>query len=174
MLKSLAIRFCRNRRGLAAVEFALIAPVMILMFFGTVELSSAVDCNSRVSRVSSAVADLVAQSTTVSSSDTTNIFSAANAILYPYAASNAKIVVTSLVADSSGKVTVDWSDAQNTSKRTSPPANIPSGILSAGGSVIYAEINYGFTPAVSYFLGTVTLKSAFYAKPRRSVKVSHS
>jgi Flp pilus assembly protein TadG len=166
--------FANDRKGLAAVEFALIAPVMVIMFYGAVELSSAVDCNSRVSRVSATVADLVAQETAVSTTDTTNAFNAANAILFPYASSNAKIVVSSLVADSTGKVTVAWSDAQNTAKRTSPPAGIPAGILPAGGSVIYAEVNYSFTPAVSYFLGAVNLKGNFYSKPRRSVKVTHS
>ncbi len=71
-----------DRRGLAAVEFALIAPVMMIMFYGVVELSSAIDCNSRVARVSSTVADLVAQSPAVSTADTTNIFNAANAIIF--------------------------------------------------------------------------------------------
>ncbi len=169
------VPFLRDKKGLAAVEFALIAPVMVMMFYGATELSSAVDCNSRVSRVSSTVADLVAQETTVATTDTTNIFNAANAILYPYASANAKIVVSSLVADATtGKVTVAWSDAQNTAKRTTPPANIPSGILPAGSSVIYAEVTYVFTPAVSYFLGTVNLTNNFYAKPRRSVKVLHT
>jgi Flp pilus assembly protein TadG len=169
-----ARRFAADRKGLAAIEFALIAPVMVLMFYGAVELSSAVDCNARVSRVSSTVADLVAQETTVASADTTNMFNAADAILYPYAPSNAKIIVTSLVADATGKVTVDWSDAQNTGKRTTPPANIPAGILPANSSVIYAEVIYTFTPAASYFITTVNLTSSFYVKPRRSVKVLHT
>jgi Flp pilus assembly protein TadG len=164
-----------DNRGLAAVEFALIAPVMILMFYGAVELSTAVDCNSRVARVSSTVADLVAQATAVSSADTTNIFNAANAILYPYASANAQIKVSSLVANSAGTVSVAWSDAQNTSPRTSPPGNIPTGIIPAGSSIIYAEVSYTFTPAISYFLGgSVTMTNVFYSKPRRSIKVAHS
>lgn len=166
--------FHKDKSGLAAVEFALIAPVMILMFYGSVELSSAVDCSSRVSRVSSTVADLVAQETAISTTDATNIFSAANAILFPYASANAKIVVTSLLSDATGKVTVGWSEAQNTSKRTTPPANIPAGILPASSSVIYAEVTYSFTPAVSYFVGPVNLVRNFYAKPRRSTKVAHT
>lgn len=167
-------RFLKDSKGLAAVEFALIAPVMIMMFYGATEVASGVDCNARVSRVASTVADLVAQSTTVSTTDTTNVFNAANAILFPYPAASAKIVVTSLVADSTGKVTVAWSDAQNTPKRTSVPANIPSGILPANTSVIFTEVNYAFTPAVSYFIGSITMSSTFYAKPRRSVKVTHT
>lgn len=166
--------FVKDRKGLAAVEFALIAPVMIIMFYGSVELSSAIDCNARVSRVTSTVADLVAQETTISTTDASNVFSAANAILFPYAAANAQIVVSSLVTDSSGNVKVDWSEAQNAAKRTSPPANIPAGILPASSSVIYAEVTYGFTPAISYFVGNVNLTSNFYSKPRRSAKVTHT
>jgi Flp pilus assembly protein TadG len=166
--------FLKDRSGLAAVEFALIAPVMIVMFYGAVELSSAVDCSARVSRVASTVADLVAQETAISTADATNIFSASNAILFPYASANAKIVVTSLVTDASGKVTVSWSESQNTGKRTSPPANIPAGILPASSSVIYAEVTYSFTPAIAYFVGPVNLARNFYAKPRRSVKVTHT
>jgi Flp pilus assembly protein TadG len=166
--------FVRNRSGLAAVEFALIAPVMILMFYGAVELSSAVDCNARVTRAVSTVADLVSQETTLSTADAGNVFLAANAVLIPYASSNAKIVVTSLVSDATGKVTVDWSESQNTGKRTSPPATIPAGILPASSSVIYAEITYSFSPAISYFVGNINLTNSFYAKPRRSSKVTHT
>lgn len=168
-------QFLRNRRGLAAVEFALIAPVMIVMFCGTVELSNAVDCNARVSQVSSTVADLVAQSTTVSTAGTTNIFAAANAILFPNSITHAKIVVSSLVDDGNGHVSVAWSDALNTSPRTAPPANIPDGLIATGGSVIYAEVVYTYNSVAGDLFGaSFNLKSDFYAKPRRSVTVKHT
>lgn len=181
MLKTL-LRFGKAREGLAAVEFALISPVMVAMFYGAVELSGAVDCNSRVARVGYTVADLVAQAASVSTTDTTNIFSCANAILYPYASSNAKIVVTSLTYDTTGKITVAWSDAQNTTKRTSVPSDFPTGLMLKdssnkiiAGSVILAEISYTYTAPVTYFLGgAVTLKNNFYAKPRRATNVTHS
>jgi Flp pilus assembly protein TadG len=173
-----ALQFARAKDGLAAVEFALIAPVMIIMFFGVIELSSAVDCNARVSRVTSTVGDLVAQATTVSTTDTTNAFSAANAILYPYAAANARIVVSSLVDDGKGTTKVAWSDAQNASPRTvASTVTVPAGLVTSGSgsSVIFVEISYTFTPAVAYFLGgSVALTDTFYAKPRRSLTVKHS
>lgn len=177
MLKR-CLRFVHAREGLAAVEFALIAPVMILMFYGVVELSAAVDCNARVSRVASTVADLVAQSPTVSTADTTNIFNAGNAILFPYTSANAKIVISSLVDDGKGAAKVAWSDAQNATPRTvGSTVSVPAGLVisGSGSSVIYAEITYKFVPAVSYFLGgSVTLSNTFYSKPRRSLTVKHS
>ena len=177
MLKLLT-RFAKARQGLAAVEFALIAPVMIMLFYGAVELGTAVDCNSRVSRVGYTVADLVAQSTGVSTTDTTNFFSAANAILYPYASANAKIIVSSLVDNGKGGATVAWSDAQNTTPRVKgATVAVPAGLITSGSgaSVIYAEIAYSFTAPVTYFLGgPITLTDSFYAKPRRSTTVPHS
>jgi len=174
--------FVKAQEGLAAIEFALIAPVMIMMFYGAVELSTAVDCNSRVDHVAYTVADLVAQATTVSTTDTSNIFNCAGAILYPYTSANAKITVSSLTYDTTGKVTVAWSDPLNTSALTSPPANFPTGLMSKdssgniiAGSVIYSEVTYTYSPPVSYFLGgSITLKNSFYAKPRRSTSVAHS
>jgi len=178
MLKRL-LRFALARDGLAALEFALIAPLMIAMFYGAVELSSAMDCNSRVGRVAYSVADLVAQSTSVSSTDTSNIFNCAYAILYPYDSTNAKIVVSSLVDNGKGATTVAWSDpTPNTTGRTKgSTVSIPSGLITSGSgaSLIYAEITYTFTAPITYFLGgPITLKENFYAKPRRSTTVAHS
>jgi Flp pilus assembly protein TadG len=177
----IAHRFAKARDGIAAVEFALIAPVMILLFFGAADLFSALDCNARVSRVGYTVADLVAQSTSVGSTDTTNFFNAATAILYPYAATNAKIVVSSITYDTKGKLTVAWSDPYNTTKRATAPSTFPTGVMlkdASGniipGSVIYAEITYSFSAPVTYFLGPITLKNSFYTKPRRSTVIAHS
>lgn len=168
-------QFAAARDGLAAVEFALIAPVMIAMFYGAVELSSAVDCNARVSHVASTTSDLVAQSTAVNGTDLANIYSAANAILYPYSAGNAQIVVSSLVDDGQGGAKVAWSDAQNATPRTKgSTVSVPSGLIvkGSGGSVILAEVTYVYNPPVTHFLGgAITFKDNFYSRPRRSLTV---
>jgi Flp pilus assembly protein TadG len=170
--------FLRARDGLAAVEFALISPVMILMFFGAIELSYALNCNARVGRVASTTSDLVAQATTVSSTDVTNIFTAANSILFPYPTASAKIVVSSLVDDGKGGTTVAWSNAQNATPRSvGSTVSVPAGLVvsGSGGSLIFAEVTYAYTPPISYFLGTsVTLTDSFYSRPRRSLTVKHS
>jgi Flp pilus assembly protein TadG len=177
MLK-LARTFAHARDGLAAVEFAFIAPVMIVMFFGAVEMSSAIDCNARVGRAAYTTADLVAQATSVSTSDVSNVFSAANAVLYPYTSTGAKIVVSSLVDDGKGGTKVAWSSAQNTTPRTvGSTVSVPSGLIvsGSGGSLILAEIDYSYSSAVAYFLKDgIALTDTFYARPRRSLKVDHT
>ncbi len=180
MLKR-ARKFARAHDGLAAVEFALIAPVMIIMFFGAVEMSAAIDCNSRVGRAVYTTADLIAQATSVSTSDVTNAFTAANTVLYPFSSANAHIVVSSLVDDGKGGTTVVWSSAQNATPRTvgstvSLPTTTPALIVSgSGGGLILAEITYNYTSPIAYFLKNgIALTDSFYSRPRRSLTVKHT
>ena len=78
------IRCVRDRRGVSAVEFALVAPMMITLYFGCVEVSDGVAADRKVSLTSATLANLVAQSTALSSTDMTNILDASSAIIQPY------------------------------------------------------------------------------------------
>ncbi|MDE2183439.1 MAG: pilus assembly protein [Alphaproteobacteria bacterium] len=178
MLKRLR-RFQRAREGLAAVEFALVAPLLIALFFGAIELTQAVDCRSRVNDVAATAADLVAQETSVSNSDMSNVFAALNSIMYPFADSGAQIVITSLVdSGNAGSAKVAWSDEQNSTARTvNATVAIPAGLITAGsgGSVIMAEVTYTYTsPTMVFLTGGITMTATFYSKPRRSLTVTHS
>jgi len=172
------LKLLRAREAMAAVEFAFIAPIMILMFFGSVELTMAVDCNTRVASIASTASDLVAQETTVSSTDMSNVFSALNAIIYPYPSGSAQIVISSLVDAGSSTVKVAWSDAQNATPRTvNSVVSVPTGLITSGSgsSVILTEVTYSYSsPTTQVLAGTITMKSSFYSRPRRSLTVKHT
>jgi len=181
MLKELR-HFRRAKGGLAAIEFALIAPVMVTVLLGTVELCNALECHQKVTMLASTGADLVAQSTSVSAADMQNVFAAVNAIVYPFASANAKIVISSIVSDGSGNGTVAWSLAQNTTALTTNQAvTVPTGLMSASDcaknacSVILAQVTYDYTsPVGSFITGTVPMSDTFYAHPRRSATVAYT
>jgi Flp pilus assembly protein TadG len=165
------------RGGSAAVEFVFIAPLIILVFFGLIELSEGTNCRQRMENVASTAADLVAQATQITNAGRDNIFQAANAILYPYP-SGARIKITSLIEDgnnaNSGKVV--WSDATpNTTAHAANEiiSNLPPGVITPGGSVILAEVSYTYTSPLAHLLTQpITMTSKFYARPRRSVTVA--
>ena len=52
-------RFARAHEGLAALEFALIAPIMVFLLFGSVELLDALNANQRAQNTTSSLADVV-------------------------------------------------------------------------------------------------------------------
>ena len=169
-------RFCRARDGLAAIEFAMLAPILIAMFLGSIELTDALVCQQKVTGMASTAADLVAQETSVSSGDIANVYAAINSIVYPYPTTGLKITISSLIYATATTGTVAWSDAQNATARTvNSTVTVPTGVISSGGSVILVEVTYPYNSAVSKFLSAPTnMTSAFYARPRRSTTVTHT
>ena len=114
-IRSMATRFVRDRRGIAAIEFAMVVPLMLAMYLGTMEMSGGISVNKKVSRVSATVADLVTQQTSVTKADLEGILKIGEAVLFPYSADKPEIVIVGIDVDSSypqgGKVV--WSRRYN-------------------------------------------------------------
>ena len=167
-------RFARDSRGVAAVEFALIAPVMILLYCGVAEVGQAIIADSRTSHVASAVGDLVAQTDTVSTGDLSDIFSIGATIMSPYPPSALQMRVTSVTANAAGQPLVDWSRGYGgyATLPVGSAATVPI-TLAAGDSVIMAQSQYQYTSVIRYLLpNALTYKAAFYLRPRRSNQVT--
>jgi len=161
-------RFAGDRRGVSAVEFAILAPVMIALYLGMVEVSDGIAADRKVSLTASTLANLAAQYTTISSSDMTNILDASSAIIVPYSAANLSMTVTCLDIDSNKNVTVKWSVARNASA-LSGTVSIPADLQVAGTQLILAKVSYAYTPIVGYNItGTLDLSDQMYMAPRIS------
>ena len=129
--------------GLAAAEFAIMAPVMISMYFGVTELSDGYTASAKTTTVASTAADLVAQEQTVCNAEMNDVFAALNTIMFPYPLNNMQIVISSLIDAGGGTIKVAWSDAQNTSPRAvNSVVSVPAGLVAVGGSVVLAEVSY--------------------------------
>lgn len=173
-MRRLLSSFAGNTRGLAAVEFALLIPVMLIIYFGTTEITNALTASRRVTAVAQTAADLVAQVASVSTSDLTDIYSASTAILSPFSASSVKITITSVVANASNQPKVDWSSTYNGTARTSGSnVTLPSGLTSANTSVVMVEVTYSYTSPIGTFItGPISMSETAYLRPRRSVSVA--
>ena len=167
-LPSALARLIRDPRGVTAVEFAMVAPLMIALYFGCVEVSVGVAAQRKVSLTSATLANLTAQVTSISQSEMTDILSASSAIIAPYSASNLSMTVSCLNIDSDKNVTVKWSVASG-GATVLTSATVPSALLVADTQLIYSEASYAYTPAVGYTItGTLNLKDRMYMSPRIS------
>lgn len=166
----------REQDGVSAVEFAMLLPLMLTLYLGGVEVSQAVAIDRKVTLVARTVADLVSQATVVNNADMTNILSAAQAIAAPYPVNNLKVTVSSLNIDATGKATVGWSDALNTSARpVNQQVTIPAALAIPNSSMIFGEVQYGYTPTIGYVItGTMNLADQIYMRPRLSNSVTRS
>lgn len=127
-LRLAATRLAHDNRGLAAVEFAMIVPLMLVMFFGTVEFSSAVAVNRKVSMTAQALSDLASRYTNVGDTDISNFFTIGNAMLTPYSATPLQATITEIYIDpSSGVARAEWSKgsaARSVGSTVTVPANL--------------------------------------------------
>jgi Flp pilus assembly protein TadG len=189
MLKPARI-FKPGESGMAAVEFALIAPFLVALFFGLVEVCNALSAHQKVTSVASTAADLTAQATTVSVSDLNDIFAASSAIMAPFSTNDVSIVVTSIAGDGNrNEGTVLWSQTNGhgtahtvgSTISIGDPSKLSSddqGLLPASCtnstqcSIILAEVSYNYTsPYGKFIVGQMDMTDLFYSKPRRVVSV---
>jgi Flp pilus assembly protein TadG len=169
-------QFNENVRGMAAVEFALILPLMVSLYFGTVQLSQAIGAKSNVTLTARTISDLVSRVTTVNNTDMTNALNASAAVMAPYPVTNLKVTVSSVIIDANGKATIAWSDTLNGSARAvGSVVTLPTALNVASTSLIWAEVQYAYTPAIGYIItGTMTLKDQMYMGPRVSNSVART
>ena len=182
-------RFSCSQTGIAAVEFALILPFMLVLFIGGSEVGQSIAINRKVAQVSYSLGDLISQSKGVTTGTATgtlaslpDIFTAASAVMLPYNAAGAQIIV-GVVSYTGGQFKVVWSQAQNATAWTpgsTPPATvtIPTTLFSNGQQVIVAQVVYTysspFTAIMANIWGSssITLSNVVYLRPRQSTTIA--
>jgi Flp pilus assembly protein TadG len=177
------LRAIRECRGTFAIEFALILPLMIVLFIGAVEVGNALTVWRRTDQVAYTAADLVAQARSLSGEQVGNITKAADSILAPYPTKALSIVLTSVVADEKNRTKVDWSCKYGSGGAARPkgsPVTLPEGLTEPGSSVIMAEVRYDYSPLLGPESGykifdmnltQFDMSRTFYSRPRRSKTV---
>jgi Flp pilus assembly protein TadG len=167
-------RLARDRSAVAALEFALILPIMLTLYIGGIQVSEALSINRKVSHVASTLADLVTQSKTITDTNMTNIFDASASVMAPYSDTPLQITVSEIYIDSTGTAKVKWSDARNaTAPATGSVVTLPAAIAVADSYVVTAVAHYPFTPGIGYVLtGSFDLTSTYYLRPRLTACVS--
>ncbi len=168
--------FIRDRRGVIAVEFALVAPLALLLLYGEYTLCDAMSAKRKLTIAGHTVADLVARQSSVSSTSMSTLMNAAAQIAAPYNISNMTIVVSELTTNSSGRTSVTWSSALNTTPMTTgAQVTLPTGLAQNNTSLIYSQASYSYTPMLGQSLfGTMTFSSSFYMNPRITSSVTYS
>ena len=186
---SLRVRGLLNdRSGLAAVEFAMIFPIMVVLYFGVVEFSSAIAVDRKATQVARTLSDLTSQSMTVADTDIKNFGEAAKAIMTPYPPSPLVSSITEVYIDKvSGVARVQWSKGLtigptgDVSIAAAAPHNpgdvvtLPLALVAAKGTfVIWSEVSYQYTPAIGIVLTSLPpFRDVAYTRPRLVLCVTY-
>jgi Flp pilus assembly protein TadG len=166
----------RDRRGVSAVEFALLLPMMMTLFLGSVETSQGIAANRKVSLTAHALADLASQYTDVTNADMTNILAAGSAIIAPYTTANLQEVVSGIAINAQGVGSVVWSDTlSGTALSVGTTVTVPTALAVPNSYLVLSQVQYSYTPAYGYVLtGTITLHDQIFMRPRQSSSIART
>jgi Flp pilus assembly protein TadG len=184
-------RFKEHQGGIAAMEFALVAPIMIGMYFMLNETASGLRASRKVTMVTRVMADIASRPNTLTDADRNDIFAAAVPIMQPFAASNGAYRLTSIRFDATGKGFVDWSDVTGSglggpiarctpteSRPTRPdltPITVPAGLKVPNTSIIMAEALVRYRPVIGWNItGNINLQDKLYMSPRTAAFVTRN
>ena len=162
-----------DERGVSAVEFAMLLPLMLTLYLGSVEVSQGIGADRKVTLTARTICDLVSQVSTIGNADMTNALNASSSVMAPFPTANLKVTVSSVKIDATGKATIDWSDSFNgTARAKGSTVTLPTALNVANTYLIWSEVQYTYKPVVGYVVsGTLTLKDQIYMRPRLSDSV---
>jgi Flp pilus assembly protein TadG len=186
----LLARLIGDRRGAAAIEFAFIAPLLLSLYFVTMEVSQGIEANKKVSRVGSMVGDLVTQQQTINKSEVEAILRIGESTLQPYNRTKPEIIVTAIeiTDETTPKTRVVWSRKLMNGAFSEGPAKlstttVPTKLSIKGTFLIRVESKLAYAPVITWsadqkdtlgltaaFSG-ISMKEDYYLRPRLSTTI---
>lgn len=161
-------RFRTDRRGVAAVEFALIAPMMLAILFVSFELMDASTAVGRSETTAASLADIVSRDVIVTDEEIDDLFVAADALIFPSPPARVTLRVTSAAVDSDGRATVVWSDARGVSPFADGASlNLPASLAAPDTGVVMVETTFAYRPPLGLFSAEpFEIRKVEYRRPR--------
>ena len=170
--------FRRDERAAAAVEFALIMPFLLTLYFGSMEASALFTVDKRINTISATMGDLIAQwdpdDGTIPTATLSGYFAAAGGIITPYSSSGVKQVVSLIFVKSDGTTKVLWSTQSGggTTRTVGNPytplsTSSMTDQVARGGCIVAAETSYSYQPLLGQvFKSNLNLAHTNYFIPR--------
>jgi len=173
LLSRLARLVKRDERGVAAVEFALLAPVLVMLFIGIVEICHAVTIDRRVSQAAHSTADLVTQKQDLCTADAADIMNIVGQLLAPYNATPLNIAIIGVRVNGTDTTqgTVTWSYSYNGASAPSTGGTyaLPANLIGPGRTGVVSVASYPYTAPIfrHYLPAAFTLQERSILTPRR-------
>lgn len=171
------LRFIRAQEAVAAVEFAIVLPVLTTLLLGAVEVTRFIIVTQKTEKAAMTISDLVAQTEEVTIPNLNVLVLAVSEVMQPFDFnSGGYVIITSVSRVGSAGATVNWQYTGGGTwthasqiGSTGLPATLPSGFtLDPNEGIIVAEVYYNYRPMIlnSLMPNNNTLYKLGIYKPR--------
>lgn len=186
-------RLFADRKGVAAIEFAFIAPLLLAMYFVTMEIAPAIDASKKVGRAASMIADLVTQQSTITKSEAEAIMAIGEATLNPYTRTKMNVTITAIniTDETTPKVLVAWSrkmvnGAFSQDAAVGSVTTVPTALKVRNSFLIRVEASLDYRPIITWTadqkaatgllaaFDDIQMKESYYLRPRMSSTITCS
>lgn len=184
--RRIAARFRTDRKGAVAVEFAMIVPIMLVLFFGLVEVTSGVATERKVTLTTRTLSDLVSQDETIDDTKLLTTFAVGGYVMQPYDAAPLTATISQIRIGADKVATISWSKSatyvgtgQTVSVSLTSSPYSPGQAVSVADTLkmapsyptylIKSEVHYTYTPAIGYVIKqAIDFDRETYTRPRQS------
>ena len=168
-------RFARASGGQAGLEFALIAPfIMVPLLLGSIDLLDMLQANRRAQNAAASVADVVSRDTSISDAEVEGLWDAATLLMYPDDGSPLEVRITSVRVISAESAIVAWSETNDTDALPALTADDPftdltPAMMQSGTTVIVTDTQYPYHSPLGFLVANeegMTLSHTAYRRSR--------
>jgi Flp pilus assembly protein TadG len=174
----------RDRKGTGAIEFAIIAPLLIMAYIGCFEISVGFNVARKVSRASSTVADVLTQMQAVDTTTLNGMKDVAKAVMSPFQMTDQqytlKMTGIKMTAPGRGEVAWSYDQAGNAAYPVGTVVNLPSDIPSTNTFLVRSELDVPhkillFAPGLSSStLNSVKISRTTFMRQRLGTEIKCS
>lgn len=172
----------RREVGSVTVEFAMIFPILLLMFVATTELGQGLTVSRKLNQAAATTADLISEQDSLTDSEMEDIFMGAQMIMEPYGSSRLKILACVIdtkkdngvgVGKKYGHQKIKWCSAfqdEEIAKDNTPYKEIPKDMVEEEVDTIVVRAQYHFaspfTTALALSSGGYDFERTIFARSR--------
>ncbi len=178
-LQTVFRHFAGDRDGMGAIEFAILFPILVMLYVGAFEITIGLSVSKRASRAAATVADVITQQQTVTKSWLSDMPNVAASIFVPYNMGNRiTLKVTGIQIDAAANPTVKWSWAQDNSRpyAVNSAVTVPTDLKKANSFLVRSELSvpyrlFLFAPNLMPNDSIITISRTYYYRQRQGDNV---